>query len=112
MDFNKNKLTVIDFFGGAGGFSEGFRQQGYEIIKGVDCWQPAVDTFNHNFGLDGKPMNVLEFAGDVGLINQLPSTDVILGSPPCVSFSSSNKQGGADKTLGISLIETFFRIVG
>jgi len=111
MDFNKNKLTVIDFFGGAGGFSEGFRQQGYEIIKGVDCWQPAVDTFNHNFGLDGKPMNVLEFAGDVGLINQLPSTDVILGSPPCVSFSSSNKQGGADKTLGISLIETFFRIV-
>ena len=49
-----NKLTVIDFFGGAGGFSEGFRQQGFEVIKGVDYWKPAVDTFNHNFGLDGK----------------------------------------------------------
>ena len=111
MSINKDALTVIDFFGGAGGFSEGFRQQGFKIIKGIDNWRPAVETFNHNFGLDGKPMNVLEFAGDVDLINQLPDSDVILGSPPCVSFSSSNKQGGADKTLGISLIETFFRIV-
>jgi DNA (cytosine-5)-methyltransferase 1 len=106
-----NKLTVIDFFGGAGGFSEGFRQQGFEVIKGVDYWKPAVDTFNHNFGLDGKSIDVLEYAEDIEIINQLPDSDVILGSPPCVSFSSSNKQGGADKTLGISLIETFFRIV-
>jgi len=106
-----NKLTVIDFFGGAGGFSEGFRQQGFEVIKGVDYWKPAVDTFNHNFGLDGKSIDVLEYAEDIGKINQLPDSDIILGSPPCVSFSSSNKQGGADKTLGISLIETFFRIV-
>ena len=106
-----NKLTVIDFFGGAGGFSEGFRQQGFEIIKGIDYWKPAVDTFNHNFGLDGESIDVLEYAEDIGKIDQLPDSDIILGSPPCVSFSSSNKQGGADKTLGISLIETFFRIV-
>ena len=99
------------FFGGAGGFSEGFRQQGFEVIKGVDYWKPAVDTFNHNFGLDGKSIDVLEYAEDIERINQLPDSDVILGSPPCVSFSSSNKQGGADKTLGISLIENFFRIV-
>ena len=110
MKINR-KLTVIDFFGGAGGFSEGFRQQGFEIIKGIDYWKPAVDTFNHNFGLDGKSIDVLEYAKDIGKISQLPDSDIILGSPPCVSFSSSNKQGGADKTLGISLIETFFRIV-
>jgi len=110
MKRNK-KLTVIDFFGGAGGFSEGFRQQGFEVIKGIDYWKPAVDTFNHNFGLEGKSIDVLEYAKDIGKIKQLPDSDIILGSPPCVSFSSSNKQGGADKTLGISLIETFFRIV-
>lgn len=105
------RLTVIDFFGGAGGFSEGFRQQGFKIIKGIDYWQPAVDTFNHNFGLDGKSIDVLEYSEDIHKINQLPDSDIILGSPPCVSFSSSNRQGGADKTLGISLIETFLRIV-
>ena len=106
-----SKPTVIDFFGGAGGFSEGFRQQGFNIIKGIDYWKPAVDTFNHNFVLKGKSIDVLKYAGKVEEIDELPDSDIILGSPPCVSFSSSNKQGGADKSLGISLIETFFRIV-
>jgi DNA (cytosine-5)-methyltransferase 1 len=46
------KLRVIDFFCGAGGFSEGFRQMGYEIVYGFDHWKPAVDTFNHNFNLN------------------------------------------------------------
>jgi DNA (cytosine-5)-methyltransferase 1 len=32
-----NKLKVIDFFCGAGGFSEGFRQMGYKIVYGFDC---------------------------------------------------------------------------
>ena len=39
-----NELTVIDFFCGAGGFSEGFRQQGYEDnVAGYDHWKPAID---------------------------------------------------------------------
>ena len=45
------KFTVLDLFCGAGGFSEGFRQQGFDIVLGVDNWQPAIDTFNHNFNL-------------------------------------------------------------
>ena len=43
------KLTVLDIFSGAGGFSEGFRQQGFEIVGGIDNWKAAVDTFNFNF---------------------------------------------------------------
>lgn len=35
-------MTVIDLFCGAGGFSEGFRQQGFEILQGIDCWEPAI----------------------------------------------------------------------
>lgn len=105
------KLTVIDFFCGAGGFSEGFRQQGFDIVQGVDNWRPAIDTFNYNFGLDCAPRSILDFADDIEAINALPNTDVILGSPPCVSFSSSNQCGNADKTLGITLIEVFLRIV-
>jgi DNA (cytosine-5)-methyltransferase 1 len=41
----------------------------------------------------------------------LPNTEIIIGSPPCVSFSSSNKSGNADKSLGVELTETFLRIV-
>lgn len=106
-----SKLTVIDMFCGAGGFSEGFRQQDFEIVKGVDYWEPAIKTFNHNFGLDCETMDILEFENDIEKIEALPDTDVIIGSPPCVTFSSSNISGKADKTSGIKLTQIFLRIV-
>ncbi len=105
------KLRVIDFFCGAGGFSEGFRQMGYEIIYGFDHWKPAVDTFNHNFNLNCEIKNILDFKSAIAEIENLPNTEIIIGSPPCVSFSSSNKSGNADKSLGVELTETFLRIV-
>lgn len=105
------KLTVIDFFCGAGGFSEGFRQQGFEIIHGVDYWKPAIDTFNFNFGLNCKTRDMLEFEHSIDAMEALPDTDIILGSPPCVTFSSSNISGKADKTSGIKLTLIFLRIV-
>jgi DNA (cytosine-5)-methyltransferase 1 len=107
----KKKLTVIDFFCGGGGFSEGFRQQGFEIMMGIDHWQPAIDTFNYNFKKDLKTRNMLEFSKSVELIEGLPDTDVIIGSPPCVSFSNSNKSGKADKSMGLKLTEIFLQIV-
>lgn len=107
----ENKLTVVDFFCGAGGFSEGFRQQGFEIKHGYDHWKPAVDTYNHNFDLNCEVKNILDFKNSIEEIEAVPDTDVIIGSPPCVSFSSSNKSGNADKSLGVSLTETFLRIV-
>lgn len=106
-----SKLTVIDFFCGAGGFSEGFRQKGFEIVKGYDNWQPAIDTYNHNFNTNSTVKNLLDFKDSIEEINLLPDTDVIIGSPPCVSFSSSNNSGKADKSLGLELTKCFLRIV-
>lgn len=106
-----SKLTVMDLFCGAGGFSEGFCQQGFDILLGVDSWRPAIETFNYNFDLDCKTQDIRVFGNSVKEIEKLPDTDVILGSPPCVSFSTSNKSGNADKEAGINLIEIFFRIV-
>jgi DNA (cytosine-5)-methyltransferase 1 len=108
---NNKKLTVIDFFCGAGGFSEGFRQLGYEIILGVDYWQPAMNTFNHSFKKTFSTKNILDYNKSIEEIEALPNSDIIIGSPPCVSFSSSNKSGKADKSLGVQLTETFLRIV-
>lgn len=106
-----NKLSVIDFFCGAGGFSEGFRQKGFEILKGYDNWQPAIDTFNHNFNTNSSIKNIIDFKESIDEINLLPNTDVIIGSPPCVSFSSSNISGKADKESGVILTKIFLRIV-
>lgn len=106
-----SKLKVIDFFCGGGGFSEGFRQMGFEIVYGFDHWKPAIETFNYNFNLNCKPKNILDFKNSLEEIENLPNTEIIIGSPPCVSFSSSNKSGNADKSLGVDLTETFLRVV-
>ncbi|MEO6536198.1 MAG: DNA cytosine methyltransferase [Candidatus Paceibacterota bacterium] len=107
----KRKPQVIDFFCGAGGFSEGFRQQGFEVVMGIDNWLPAIETHNLNHNLNDKVRDVLEFGNSLEEINSLPDTEVIVGSPPCVLFSLSNKGGKADKTLGIRLIESYLRVI-
>ena len=103
--------SVLDIFCGAGGFSEGFRQQGFKIVMGVDRWQNAAQTFEHNFETQCIFKDVKDYYGSLNAIHNLPNTDIIIGSPPCVNFSHSNKSGKADKSLGISLIRSFFRIV-
>ncbi|EPH11249.1 hypothetical protein HMPREF9713_01734 [Myroides odoratimimus CCUG 12700] len=104
-------MTVIDFFCGAGGFSQGFKQLGFKILYGYDHWEPAVKTFNYNYDLECIRKNILDYNNNIEEINKIPNTNIILGSPPCVSFSSSNKSGKADKALGIQLTETFFQII-
>ncbi|MGI2733500.1 DNA cytosine methyltransferase [Bacillus cytotoxicus] len=109
-------MKVIDLFCGAGGFSEGFERAGFEIVRAYDIWAPAILTHNQNHG-NGK---TVAFRGDIYEISMLdneefekwiPDTEVIIGSPPCIAFSNSNKSGKADKTEGIKLIEAFLRIV-
>ncbi|MDD2326316.1 MAG: DNA cytosine methyltransferase [Alphaproteobacteria bacterium] len=106
-------MRVVDFFSGAGGWSEGFRQQGFKVIMGFDNWAPAVKTHNLNHGLQDEPMDILIFEnGDTAKIDEIiPEAEIIVGSPPCVSFSMSNNAGKADKTLGIRLIESYLRVV-
>lgn len=107
-------LKVADFFCGGGGFSEGFRQAGFNIVFAVDKWAPAVATYKGN-----KP-DVTVVQDDILRISKLPDaefeklvpdTEVIVGSPPCQSFSHSNKSGNADKAIGIKLIEAYLRII-
>jgi DNA (cytosine-5)-methyltransferase 1 len=109
-------LKVIDLFCGAGGFSEGFERAGFEIVKAYDIWAPAILTHNQNHG-NGK---TVAFKGDIYEISMLeneefekyiPDTEVIIGSPPCIAFSNSNKSGKADKTEGVKLIKAFLRII-
>ena len=108
------RLRVIDFFCGGGGFSEGFRQAGFNVIWAVDLWQPAVDTHKENHP------ETTTIKGDVLKISMLPDkefhetvpdSEIIIGSPPCTVFSNSNKFGNGDKAKGIALIEAYLKII-
>ena len=41
-------LKVVDLYCGAGGFSEGFRQLGFDIVAGFVVWEVARVTFRKN----------------------------------------------------------------
>ena len=61
--------------------------------------------------MKGEAKNILVFKDSIDEINNIPDTEIIIGSPPCVSFSSSNKSGKADKSLGVELTKSFSIIV-
>jgi DNA (cytosine-5)-methyltransferase 1 len=90
--------TVIDLFCGAGGLSEGFRQAGYEVVVGNDCFEAAGYTFSHTHPkaqfFDGPIQNysASDFLKAAGL--QAGELDVLVGGPPCQGFSVYNHQRG------------------
>jgi len=99
-----HNMKVVDLFCGAGGFSEGFRQAGFEIVAGVDNWVVALQSFNKNFP-DAKIIYK-----DVTYLNpkHLPHFDVLIGSPPCKEWSMG-KQG--KRNFDKKCINAFMKIV-
>lgn len=83
---------------------------GFDVIMGIDNWQPAITTHNANHGLNDTIRDILDFE-DIEEIHKLPNSDVIIGSPPCVLFSLSNNGGNANKDLGVRLIKAFYRVI-
>jgi len=107
-------MKVIDFFCGSGGFSEGFRQAGFDVIWAVDKWKPAVETHQENHPNSTTILDdVIRLSNlpDKEFNETIPDSEVIIGSPPCVAFSNSNRSGKADKALGTQLYEAYLRII-
>ena len=111
------QYTVVDLFCGAGGFSEGFHQAGFKILRAYDIWEPAIRTHNKNHDSGESPIAIrydvykLSTLKDDLFEIEVPDSDIIIGSPPCVAFSNSSKSGKANKDLGIKLLKSFLRIV-
>lgn len=95
-------MKVIDLFCGCGGFSEGFRQAGFEIILAVDNWDVALKSHKMNHP------ETDHWLKDVLDIEELPEADVLIGSPPCQSFSIANR---STRVKDKSLMEQFMDLV-
>ena len=63
-------MRVADFFCGGGGFSEGFRQAGFEIVFAVDKWEPAVNTYKGNKpGVNVRLDDVIRISNAAGALS-------------------------------------------
>ena len=90
-----NKPKIIDLFCGAGGFSLGFINEGYKVELSNDIEPVAIETYKYNHP-DIPTSKIL--SGDIKeIVNNIDKhldtdIDVIIGGPPCQSFSSANQQ--------------------
>jgi len=92
-DSDTDAPTVLDLFCGAGGFSTGFADAGYDVLAGVDHDEDAVATFgaNHDAAAiqaDLTEQTPAEFAERYDIHPE--DVDVIVGGPPCQGFSTAN----------------------
>ena len=88
-----SKYNVLDLFCGCGGMSWGLAKKNFNILAGIDIWDVALSTYQHNHKkakainldiTDANPLSVLESID----INP-ESVDVIIGGPPCQGFSKN-----------------------
>lgn len=80
------KYDVIDLFAGCGGFSVGFENANFNIVKAVEIDNQIAETYKYNH------TNTQLFANDIGEIDSEQyfhknESDVIIGGPPCQGFS-------------------------
>lgn len=105
------KPTVVDLFSGCGGLSYGFERAGFDVLVGVDNWEPSLRTFKRNHAAAETMLADLSDL-DPKLIEQYTRgrrVDVVIGGPPCQGFSISGKRMLDDPRNG--LYRSFVKVV-
>jgi len=89
------KITTVDLFCGAGGFSEGFSKAGgYEPLLAIDFDKQAIETFKYNHPNTNAICQDISSLSKKNMETLLKkkNVDVIIGGPPCQGFSLAGKR--------------------
>src|SRR2546425_4935968 len=75
--------SVLDVFAAPGGMSVGFKEAGYRIVAAIDNDPWGCKTLSRNLGPEGT----LVIEANVEDLHLNGRVDVVVGGPPCQSFS-------------------------
>ncbi len=89
-------IRTLSLFSGGGGLDIGFEQAGFDILFATDFNHECCETLKLNKGNTLNPNLIVE-EHDITTIDfdVLPQDiDMIIGGPPCQSFSASGRRAG------------------
>ena len=103
--------SVVDFFSGCGGTSQGFRDAGLRIAAGLDSDLDSAETFRGNFPEAAFIHEDIRLVTVDRVASLLPGGPLLFaGCAPCQPFSAQNqRQNIADPRR--SLLQEFSRFV-
>lgn len=84
-------MNVVSLFSGCGGMDLGFKNAGYNVIWANDILKEAYETYKHNIGNHIVLDSIDEISTDI-----VPQADILIGGPPCQSFSLAGKRETED----------------
>lgn len=91
-----NEFTFVDLFAGAGGMSEGFIMEGFELVAANEIEKNYFETYCFNHAQYANPDNFI--LGDITLpdvkqkiinASRTKKIGVVVGGPPCQGFSTA-----------------------
>lgn len=99
-------LKTVALFAGCGGLDLGFENAGFEIIWANDNNKKIEDTYNYNHK---KTKLVIDSIVNINS-SDIPDCDVIIGGPPCQSWSLAGAMKGKEDSRG-QLFYEYVRII-
>lgn len=106
------KYTSISLFSGGGGMDLGFSFAGFKTVFATDIIEQHCQTIAHNFPHTVTlAVNAHDLTGNkIRELTSLEKFDLLIGGPPCQSFSILGNRGSFDDPRG-RLVYEYIRLV-